>query len=263
VPDTAGSAAQHRDGLGRPKRRRLDLDGNSWSPPVGSRNTRLPRDIDERTNYAGLLLAAAEFSEHEHERRELSLEDGGINVETNVNDVTTASASPSNERVELCPSHKTSLVEVDEPSHSEQNESNLVETRGPDVAQYSQLRTPSNAFGGHLSEPIQPDKTSSTLPSGDRSQSTQSTLSALATGNNNQSLSAPSSTDSGSVAHEVQQGWQPLHHNVRWPRSGQDDHQGNGSYNSVSTVQPFANDVMGTEQPQGYRTGKSSIAQPP
>lgn len=263
MPDTAGSAAQHRDGSGRPKRRRLDPDRNSWSPPVGSRNARLPRDTDERTDYAGLLLAAAEFSEHEHERRELSLEDGGINGETNVNNVTTASASPSNERVELCPGYKTSSVEVGEPSDSEQTESYLVETRGPDVAQYSQLRTPKNAFGGHLSEPVQPDNTSSALPSGNRSQSTHSTLSALATGNNNQSPSAPSSTDSGSVAHEVQQGWQPLQHNVRWPRSGQDDYQGNGSYNSVSTVQPFANDAMGTEQPQGYTTGKSSIVQPP
>jgi len=218
VPNTAGSAEQHRDGSGRPKRRRLDEDRNSCS-------------------------------EDEHERRELSLEDGGIDGETNVNDVTTAIASPSNKRVELCPAHKTSSVEVGEPSNSEQTESDLFETRGPDVAQYS--------LGGHFSEPIQPDKTSSALPS------THSTLSAFATGYNNQTPSAPSSTDSGSVAHEVQQGWQPLQQNVRWPRSGQDDYQANGSYNSVSTVQPFANHAMGMEQPQGYTTGKSSIVQPP
>ncbi len=222
MSDTAGSAAQHRGGLGRSKRRRLDPD-----------------------------------------RGELSLEDEGINGKTNVNDATTTSASPSNERVELCPGHKTTLIEVNEPSDSEQTESNLVETRGPDVAQYSQLRTPKNAFSARLSEPVQPDKTYSVLPSGNRSQSTNSTLSALATGNNNQSPSAPSSTDSGSVAHEVQPGWQPMQRNVRWPRSGRDDHQGNRSYISVPPVQPFANESMGTEQPQDYRTGKSSIAQSP
>ncbi len=247
---TAGSAGQHRDGLGRPKRRRLDPDEDSWSPPVGSRNAGLPRDTDGRTDYAGLLLAAAGLNEHEHERSELSLEDGGINGETNVSNGTTVSASPSNERVKLGPGHKTSLVEVDEPSDSEQTESNLVETRGPYVAQYSQLRTTNNAFGVHLSEPIQPDKASSAL--------THSTLSALATGDNNQSPSAPSSTDSSSVAHEVQ-GWQPMQDNMRWPRSGQDDHQGSRPYNPVSTVQPFEKDAMGTEQPQDYRTGKSSI----
>lgn len=90
------------------------------------------------------MLAATEFSEHENEGRELSLE-GSINGETIINDV----------------------------------------------------------MSGHLSEPIQPDKTSAVMPFGNRSQSTHSSLSALATSNNNQSPPAPSSTDSGSVAHEV------------------------------------------------------------
>lgn len=131
---TAGSAGQYRDRLGRLKRRRLDLDEDLWSPPVSSRNAGLPRDTDRRTDYAGLLLTTAGLNEHEHKRSELSLEDGGINSETNISNGTTVSASLSNERVKLGPSHKTSLVEVDEPSNLEQTELNLIETRGPYVA---------------------------------------------------------------------------------------------------------------------------------